>query len=248
MTRVCLLFIICMIQNTRATIVVVPPDDPSEATCFAQGVFAALNQIRVTDPELGAMIDALESSTIRHTIKQTRGITTSEGDDDDHHQDVFYNPRLNKQFPGDGVCVDPIAALLHELYHAFENQNGTLQANREDTSVNGIKKSELNAVNVENLYRRLHGLCPRTQYGAKKLPAQDLIGACPNQMLSMPCPTPVSPCPRCCCWVYNLDGKGGACIVDDLTLAECQAYNSPGSVSAGCYSTPCNFPGTKTCP
>ncbi len=249
-----LVFIVALVITVPplyGTIVVLPPDDPSEAACFSQDVNDALAAIRKTDPVFDEMITFLQASGVRHTIKQTDGITTSDGFHDGH-QEIQYNPRLNKKF-SDGVCVDPIAALLHELYHALQNQTGDLEKIREikTADTNYIRLSEINAVNAENMYRRLHGLCPRVSYGGIPLPKNDIVGAC-SDPVSVPCPAPKSNCQRCCCWVFGLVTTPAAlccaCIKDNITPSACYAYNQPGKVSAGCYGTPCNFPGTQTCP
>lgn len=222
-------------------------DDSGENACFNQEVINALNAIREVDPELAAMVDMLEQSPIVHKIKQTRCMTWSDGDNPDHHQEIFFNPRENHKL-SDGVCADPIAALVHELYHAFDNQNGTLQAHRAHMSYteNFIKESEYLATKQENVYRRAKGLCIRTAYGGVSLPSADIAGACPDQK-NVTCTKPAGICPRCCCWIYGLTPTGEACIIDDLTLSECYSFRKP-NVSPGCYSTPCDFPANKTCP
>jgi len=234
-------------QSTQAKIVILPSAHPSELVCFNEDVAMALDAIRQSDPVLAQLVGALESSDIRHTIKQSDGVMVSHSASD-RHADIDYNPRYNTKF-SDGVCVDSVAGLLHELYHAWENQSGVLEKNRliKDESTNFIPLSELNAVNTENLYRRVRGLCPRVSYSGKALPPRDIYGECSNPE-SAPCPPAASACHRCCCWIYNLDGKGNACIIDNIPPDECYSYNSPGAVSAGCYNTPCNFPGVKTCP
>ena len=99
--------------RSEAEIRILPTDDPSENACFIQDVNDALAVIKNTDPTLRDVIAWLESSPVRHTIKQTEGIIISHGESD-HHTDIEYNPRYKKRFPGDGVCIDPVAGLLHE--------------------------------------------------------------------------------------------------------------------------------------
>jgi hypothetical protein len=244
-------YITVTMQQLNAAIIVLPSDDPSETECFSKDVYDALETIRKTDPAFEVMLNTLIGSKFPHTIKQHEKYIHSWGDDDDHTQEILYNPRLNVRFD-DGVCLDPIAGLLHELYHAWENERGDLQKNRaiitEDT--NYIKLSELNAVKAENVYRRRHGLCPRVTYDGRPLPKKDIIGACQDPK-SVVCPPPKSACPRCCCWIAGLvkDTSGaGGCIKDNTTPKACGSYSQPGKVSPACYPSPCNFPRTPLCP
>jgi hypothetical protein len=92
---------------------------------------------------------------------------------------ITWNPDLESELQtGCGadstrsVRRDPKASLLHEIAHAVQDCSG-LDPNAH----------ELEAVRIENIYRRAKHLCQRTAYGAQKLPDAMLLqcqpGACP---------------------------------------------------------------------
>src|SRR5262245_3193712 len=63
---------------------------------------------------------------------------------------------------------DPVASLLHEIVHAAHDCAG-LDAG----------EYELEAVRVENIYRRAAGLCPRHGYGDDRLAVEPTKGCAP---------------------------------------------------------------------
>jgi hypothetical protein len=78
---------------------------------------------------------------------------------------IIWNPELRSELEagcdGDAtreVTRDPVASLLHELVHAVDDCEGRDAASR-----------ELDAVRLENVYRRAAGLCQRTAYGDRRL-------------------------------------------------------------------------------
>jgi hypothetical protein len=78
---------------------------------------------------------------------------------------IIWNPGLRSELEagcdGDAsreVMRDPVASLLHELVHAVDDCEGRDAASR-----------ELEAVRLENVYRRAAGLCQRTAYGDRRL-------------------------------------------------------------------------------
>src|SRR5262249_40947911 len=78
---------------------------------------------------------------------------------------IVWNPELRSELEagcdGDAtreVTRDPVASLLHELVHAVDDCEGRDAASR-----------ELDAVRLENVYRRAAGLCQRTAYGDRRL-------------------------------------------------------------------------------
>ena len=80
---------------------------------------------------------------------------------------ITWNPELRSELEpscdGDRatpVFRDPTASLLHELAHAGQDCAGL------DPS-----EHELEAVQVENVYRRSAGLCQRSRYGDQPLPS-----------------------------------------------------------------------------
>jgi hypothetical protein len=80
---------------------------------------------------------------------------------------ITWNPELRSELepecesdPARAVRRDPLASLVHEIAHAVQDCRG-LPAGR----------LELEAVRVENIYRRAAGLCQRRGYGDEPLPA-----------------------------------------------------------------------------
>jgi hypothetical protein len=251
----CLLLTLGWMPRAEAGIALVFPATFTSADreCFQKDFDAALSTMRNTDPVFAEMLDALNASDIVHFVEYTSDWTTSDGDDEDHHQDIKWNPPAGRRFKSGHVCVDPVAALLHELYHAWENQSGMLKNNRETVLAenNYIPLSELNATKFENLYRRLHRprLCPRVFYGALALPAAATVLPC-AKALSESCSDIAGGCPRCCCWIWGLVKKNGAwyaCVKDHVTVRDCDNGLSRG-FSASSHPSPCSFPGVPQCP
>lgn len=86
---------------------------------------------------------------------------------------ITWNPGLRSTLePGcDGdptrpVQRDPLASLLHEIAHAVQDCTGLNPG-----------EHELEAVRIENIYRRAAGLCQRTGYGENPLP-QSMVRRC----------------------------------------------------------------------
>jgi hypothetical protein len=86
---------------------------------------------------------------------------------------ITWNPTLTTTLepecagdPRRPVQRDPIASLLHEVVHAVQHCSGLDPADH-----------ELDAVRVENIYRRARGLCQRTRYGDVAL-SRALMVAC----------------------------------------------------------------------
>lgn len=98
----------------------------------------------------------------------------------DHGQPVTiaWNPELRTQLEqgcgGDAaVRRDPVASLTHELVHAAQ-------------AVAGADFTETEAVRIENIYRRAHGLCQRTRYGDDPLPPALLVDCTPSRCACRP--------------------------------------------------------------
>ena len=86
---------------------------------------------------------------------------------------ITWNPALRSPLeqrcaddPARPVVREPTASLLHELVHAVQACDGLDPA-----------AHELEAVRLENVYRRAGGLCQRTRYGDMELPP-DMLRAC----------------------------------------------------------------------
>lgn len=70
---------------------------------------------------------------------------------------------------------DPTASLLHELVHAVQDCDGL-----------ELAAHELDAVRIENIYRRAQGLCQRTGYGELPLPAARRVRCAPGDCPCIP--------------------------------------------------------------
>jgi len=80
---------------------------------------------------------------------------------------IKWNPQLHTKLeegcdgdPTKPVLRDPTASLLHELAHAIQACMGLNPG-----------EHELEAVRIENIYRRAAGLCQRRSYGRELLPS-----------------------------------------------------------------------------
>ena len=81
---------------------------------------------------------------------------------------ITWNPALRSELEmgcdgvsGKPVLRDPTASLLHEIVHAVQDCMGLNPG-----------EHELEAVRIENIYRRAAGLCQRRGYGDDPLPPQ----------------------------------------------------------------------------
>jgi hypothetical protein len=73
---------------------------------------------------------------------------------------------------------DPTASLLHELVHAAQDCDGLNPG-----------QHELEAVRIENTFRRAAGLCQRSGYGDERLPSSMVVN-CPMRPCSCTTPAP----------------------------------------------------------
>lgn len=87
-----------------------------------------------------------------------------------------YDP--TNTFPGgepdgsqEGSSRAPRAGLAHELSHANDNDTGN---NKGDVNADGIKQTEVRAVNLENRVRAKTGDAMRDSYQGKKISTSDL--------------------------------------------------------------------------
>jgi hypothetical protein len=99
------------------------------------------------------------------------------------HTTITWNPKLHSQIdqgcdgdPTKPVDRDPTASLLHELVHALQDCRGLNPG-----------KHELDAVRIENIYRRAAGLCQRRSYGDQLLPAE-MVKLCDAESCSCSAP------------------------------------------------------------
>ena len=150
------------------------PDEPAIA--------AALRAIRASvDPcgesaELAAMLATLERCAPGHYRICTDRSTHRNVFDRPLGPDpriIIWNPELRSVLepacvddPGGRVLRDPTASLVHELAHAAQDCAGLNPG-----------EHELEAVHLENVYRRAAGLWQRRGYGDEPLPP-DMVRAC----------------------------------------------------------------------
>jgi len=141
-----------------------------------RSVTNALARIRaVVDPcgesrELPELLDELERCpAARYQICARTDVARNlfERPADERPGVITWNPELRSELeptcesdPTLPVRRDPLASLVHEIVHAVHDCRG-LPAGR----------LELEAVRVENIYRRAAGLCQRRGYGDEPLPA-----------------------------------------------------------------------------
>ncbi len=99
---------------------------------------------------------------------------------------ISWNPSLRTELEEgcDGdvtepVYRDPTASLLHEIVHAVQDCRGINPG-----------EHEVEAVAIENLYRRASGLCQRSRYGDDPLPPEAWSACTP---VGNACATPQTP-------------------------------------------------------
>jgi hypothetical protein len=102
-------------------------------------------------------------------------------DEPGHPTSLTWNPELRTELessceadPAQPVLRDPAASLLHEIVHVVQACNGL------DPGA-----LEIEAVRIENIYRRARGLCQRTRYGRRTLPSRAFV-ACDRDSCSCP--------------------------------------------------------------
>ena len=142
------------------------------------GVAAAIRRIETSVDPCG------ETSTVLAVLErldgcgyQIRTSATAERNLFDRDA-ITWNPELRSEL--EPSCDrDPTASLLHELVHALDACDGRNPGER-----------ELEAVRIENIYRRAAGLCQRTRYGNDRLPAA-MVRECTRERCT--CKVPSAP-------------------------------------------------------
>lgn len=165
----------------------IPCRRPADSFRIAQ----ALRNIRESvdpcgqSPQVLQVMETLERcATARYevcTSGQSRRNLFDRPNDRGELRTIIWNPELRSELeatcdgdPTRPVLRDPTASLLHELVHAAHDCAG-LDPGAE----------ELEAVRIENIYRRAAGLCQRVGYGDQLLPGPCVGGrcACPGEPL-----------------------------------------------------------------
>lgn len=175
--RAIVLYIAIVLAATAARSQLVPCNHASDA----QRIASALAEIeRGVDPcgESAQVIEVLQK--LKSCSKTTYQVCTSlqigrnvfDRPFGQHGEalprTITWNPVLRSELergcdgdPAKPVLRDPTASLLHELVHAAHDCQGINPG-----------EHEIEAVRIENIYRRAAGLCQRTTYGDDPLPSQ----------------------------------------------------------------------------
>jgi hypothetical protein len=182
-----LVFSLC-VGTARAEITVATQDE-----CFKSEVDKAVAAIRASSVILKGEIDEMSAATnFKVVISLEKGgsftaimgeqsapsvgqlVTVPIGWDPDlasvyqSWQATRGRVRASQRY-SDGLCIDVVAGLAHELHHAYAQM---LRGVPDDSKVDGtdITTSEAEAINAENLYRSGAGLCLRRTRGDEVLP------------------------------------------------------------------------------
>ena len=176
--------VLLLVSTPRIHAELVPCRQPSDARRIGE----ALARLRSTaDPcgesrEVTAVLDTLAGCrTARYEICVSAGSDRNLFDRPnarDGVRTILWNPDLTSELEprcedhGPAVHREPTASLLHELVHAAHDCAGLEPG-----------QHELEAVRIENIYRRAAGLAQRAGYGGELLPAAMRRtcepGACP---------------------------------------------------------------------
>ena len=159
----------------------------------ASAIGSALRAIRQSvdpcgeSPELTAMLAVIEhcaSGPSRICTDRTIHRNVFDHQTTAHPRTITWNPELRSVLeptcaddPDEQVQRDPTASLVHELAHAAQDCEGLNPG-----------EHELDAVRLENIYRRAAGLCQRREYGDDRLPAE-MLRTCTRTSCS--CGTPL---------------------------------------------------------
>jgi hypothetical protein len=177
-----LVFCVVLLTTKVGQAQLVPCHQPSDAEHIANALAQIAHSV---DPcgDSAQVIEVLE--TLERCTKTTYQICTNAQIDRNLFdrptvevggalgRTINWNPTLRSQLeprcdgdPAQPLLRDPTASLLHELVHAAHDCLGINPG-----------EHEIEAVRIENIYRRAAGLCQRGGYGEEPLPAQ-LVKAC----------------------------------------------------------------------
>ena len=187
---------------------VVNPDDPTDVrtidanldiqpnttgNAFFQAVQDCLDELKNHTDKAQILVDLVNSGN-DHTISETdRGSTNTtspptanESNGMGTGSSTRWNPN-NNAFPNgyaDGSPRDPCAALLHELVHAHDKDNGVMDRTQRATNDTGdtVRESEIRACKMQNWLHQAKGIACRTQYGDDELPLGIQFDKCPDRI------------------------------------------------------------------
>ena len=133
-------------------------------------VYSDLDELKQDHPEVAAMIEELAASEKTHYIESTMGynyhIATYSQSKDTRtlkSSSIKYSPYKYETANDD--FRTPRVGLAHELKHALDTDNGTL----DKTLIQGVPFCEIVAIRVENLIRKVLNEPMRTTYKGKKI-------------------------------------------------------------------------------
>jgi hypothetical protein len=136
--------------------------------------------------------------------------------DEDNLGTITWNPELRTELeearhgePESAVRRDPTASLLHELVHVVQQCDGLNPG-----------EHELDAVRIENIYRRASGLSQRTGYGERPLPLR-MVRLCGARYCS--CEPPAAP------WIGDSAAVPAAAVLE--RNGDVPERNSDGAAS-----------------
>jgi hypothetical protein len=111
-----------------------------------------------------------------HIVPSNGDETHHSGVSPDEHF-VFWDPDDNHPYFGTGGNADGCSSLYHELYHAYDTNQGTIDHSECVTASGptGIPVREVAATRAQNLLRDKLGLPQRSHYGDKPLPGGDCL-------------------------------------------------------------------------
>jgi uncharacterized repeat protein (TIGR01451 family) len=170
----------------------IQPDTMGDAF-FAQ-VQACLNELKGY-PEKAHLLQDLVASANEHTIERTNGGSSNrtsppaanESNGMGTGSQTFWNP-TNSHFPtyADGTPRDPCAALLHELVHGHDKDNGVMDRTPVATTAGmppeTVALSEVRACQLQNWLHQAKGMASRTRYGGASLPLGVQFDRCPDRI------------------------------------------------------------------
>jgi hypothetical protein len=179
--------------------------------------------------------------------------------DVDYYQTLEWYAEGDERYE-DGTCVDPVAALGHELFHAYQRLKDSVDICLA-SEINYVNMCEIQATAFENALRAQRGLCVRPTYDEYPLPTWALAGGrpCSERERGQMCPEYRSLCstePICCCNIRGLyplrDSRGWhSCVRDRMFISECNLYHdTPDGISSSVNATPCGsqFADKPSCP
>jgi hypothetical protein len=144
--------------------------------CHQAAVRDALDRIRANYPEIGQILKDLEDAKYEcRVVRKTTGpaVTDTSGD----HVIIGW-PGQSGRRHADGSCVDADASLVHELHHCWvRSKHGgeepctyVLTRTVSGELVSARASCEVDAVRLENRYRKAIGICERIAYDIFQVP------------------------------------------------------------------------------